>query len=269
MTVFAHVSDLHFGRHDPRVADALLEDLTAQRPDVVVVSGDLTQRAKASEFRTARAWLDRLASPWLAVPGNHDIPVFDVLRRWLSPRGRWQRFIGPPDDAFFGNGDVAILGFDTTRRNRWKEGRINHEQIARARKMLFELPPETLRVVVTHHPFLPAPTDREWTPMQRGEEALNELRDCGLDLLLSGHQHRAYSADVQRHYEKIARALIVAHAGTSISTRTRGEANTWNLFTHRSPSLELEVRTLENGAFAATGRRTFRRETDGWHTQAA
>jgi 3',5'-cyclic AMP phosphodiesterase CpdA len=269
VTTFAHVSDLHFGHHDPRIADALLNDLNAGRPDVVVVSGDLTQRAKSDEFRAARAWLDRLESPWFAIPGNHDIPLWNVTRRFLAPLSRWKEHVGPADEVFFGNGDVAILGFNTARRNRWKEGRISRAQMAVARKMLFELPPQTLRVVVTHHPFLPAPQDREWTPMTNGEEALTELRDCGLDLLLSGHQHRAYSADVQRHYEKVARTLIVAHAGTSISTRTRGEANTWNLFTHRAPALELEVRTLANGAFTTTGRRTFRREPDGWRTQAA
>jgi 3',5'-cyclic AMP phosphodiesterase CpdA len=269
VTTFAQVSDLHFGRHDPRVADALLADLKAQRPDLVVVSGDLTQRARTREFRAARAWLDRLDSPWLAIPGNHDIPLFDLVTRWLSPLSRWRRWIGPSDEAFFGNGDVAVLGLNTARRNRWTEGRISREQMAAARKMLFELPAQTLRVLVTHHPFLPAPEERKWTPMTNGEQALNELRDCGLDLLLSGHQHRAYSADVQRHYEKVAHTVIVAHAGTSISTRTRGEPNTWNLFRHTAPVLELEVRTMQDSLFTSTGRRTFRREPDGWRTQAA
>jgi 3',5'-cyclic AMP phosphodiesterase CpdA len=267
VTTFAHVSDLHFGRHDPRVADALREDLSAQRPAVVVVSGDLTQRAREAQFVAARAWLDSLGRPWLAVPGNHDIPVFDVVRRLLAPLARFRRHVGREDPEFHAE-DVAILGFNTARRTRWKEGRISREQMDRARRTLLGQPAGRLRVLVTHHPFLPAPEDRDWTPMHRGEEALRELRDCGLDLLLSGHQHRAYSADVRRHYEKVARTVLVAHSGTSISTRTRGEPNTWNLFVYEAPVLELEVRTLDGAAFAPTGRRRFRREVDGWHTLA-
>jgi 3',5'-cyclic AMP phosphodiesterase CpdA len=269
VTTLAHVSDLHFGRHDPKVADALLHDLKEQAPDVVIVSGDLTQRARSAEFRAARAWLDRLERPWIAIPGNHDLPLYDVVRRWLAPLARWRATIGPDDLVAFETNDVSVLGLDTARRNRWKEGRIARAQIDAVKKAFEGLRPEVLRVLVTHHPFLPAPADREWTPMTRGEEALTALESAGLDLLLSGHQHRAYSADVERHYEKVARRLIVAHAGTSISTRVRGEPNTWNVFRYDAPTLALEVRSMTNGAFATTGRRTFRRETDGWHTLAA
>ena len=268
MTRFAHVSDLHFGRHDPAVADALATDLRAQRPDVVVVSGDLTQRAREAEFRAARAWLDALGLAWIAVPGNHDLPLFDLVRRFLAPLARWRRHIGPDDDVLHTTGDVAILGLNTARRTRWKEGRISHAQIRNARTRFLALPEGTLRVLVTHHPFLPAPSDREWTPMTRGEEALSAVHDR-LDLMLSGHQHRAYSADVQRHYEKVSRGLLVAHAGTSISTRMRGEPNTWNLFEHRAPALVLEVRTFAAGAFAPSGRRTFVHAEGGWRTAPA
>lgn len=266
MTTFAQVSDLHFGRHDPRVADALLADLAAKRPAVVIVSGDLTQRAFAYEFRAARAWLDRLGLPWLAVPGNHDIPLYDVIRRIVAPLGHWRRHITEEVAPFFTDGDVAILGINTARRDRWKEGRIDREQVEAARARFLPLSATPLRVLVTHHPFLPAPEDRRWSPMQNADDALRALADCRIDLLLSGHQHRAYSADVERHYEKVKRTLLVAHSGTSISTRTRGEPNTWNWFDWRSPDLRLEVRTLVNGAFQGTGSRTFRRDPAGWRT---
>jgi 3',5'-cyclic AMP phosphodiesterase CpdA len=269
MTTFAQISDLHFGRHDPRVADALLADLQAHRPGVVIVSGDLTQRAFAREFRAARAWLDRLGLRWLAVPGNHDIPLYDFVRRVLSPFGHWNRHITEEVAPFFTDGEVAILGLTTARRSRWKEGRIAPIQIEAARARFLPLPHGPLRVLVTHHPFLPAPEDRKWSPMHRAEEALDALADCHLDLLLSGHQHRAHSADVERHYEKVKRTILVAHSGTSISTRTRGEPNTWNRFAWREPDLLLEVRTLVDGRFQATGRRTFRRSEAGWSTLPA
>lgn len=267
MTTFAQVSDLHFGRHDPRAADALLADLQAKRPSLVIISGDLTQRAFKFEFKAARAWLDRLGLPWLAVPGNHDIPLYDFVRRFLSPLGRWREYITEEVAPFFTDGQVAILGLNTARRSRWKEGRIAHVQIEAVRERFLPLPLDgPLRVLVTHHPFLPAPGDRKWRPMDRAEEALQALEGCHLDLLLSGHQHRAYSADVERHYEKVKRTLLTAHSGTSISTRTRGEPNTWNWFDWRSPELVLEVRTLGKDAFEATGRRTFRRDAAGWRT---
>jgi 3',5'-cyclic AMP phosphodiesterase CpdA len=269
VTNFAQISDLHFGRYDRVVAEALFSDLRALRPAIVIVSGDLTQRAFAHEFRAARAWLDRLGLPWLAVPGNHDIPLYNVIRRVLSPLGYWRRHITEEVAPFFTDGEVAILGLCTARRSRWKEGRIAPVQIEAARARFLPLPHGPLRVLVTHHPFLPAPGDRRWTPMDRAEEALDALADCHLDLLLSGHQHRAYSADVERHYEKMKRTMLVAHSGTSISTRTRGEPNTWNWFTWREPDLQLEVRTFVDGRFQATGRRTFRRADTGWSTLPA
>jgi 3',5'-cyclic AMP phosphodiesterase CpdA len=266
VTTLAHVSDLHFGRHDPAVAAALRDDLQAARPALVVVSGDLTQRARASQLRAARAWLDALDLRWLAVPGNHDIPLYDVLRRFLAPLARWRRIVHDDLAPYFEDHAVAVLGLNTARPNRWVEGRISDEQIALVERTLCARAGDRLRVLVTHHPFLPAPAERRWVPMDRGEEALARLDACGVDLLLSGHQHRAYSADVQRHYEKATRGMLVVHAGTSISTRMRGEPNTWNRIAYAPPSLELEVRTLSGDRFVPTGRRRFVREAAGWRT---
>jgi 3',5'-cyclic AMP phosphodiesterase CpdA len=266
VTSFAHISDLHFGRHDRAVADALRDDLAGLAPDVVLVSGDLTQRARAAELRAARAWLDGLGLPWLAVPGNHDIPLFDVLRRLFAPLGRWRRLVTPYLAPRHQTRDMLVLGLNTARRTRWKEGRISHEQIAILRSTFEGTPAHALKVLVTHHPFLPAPTERAWTPLARAEEALVEVDASGLDLLLSGHQHRAYSSDVRRHYEKVSRTLLVAHSGTSISERRRDEPNTYNLFRWERPHLELEVRTFDAGSFRSTGCRRFRRADDGWRS---
>jgi 3',5'-cyclic AMP phosphodiesterase CpdA len=266
VTTLAHVSDLHFGHHDSAVAEALLQDLRAVRPTLVVVSGDLTQRARTSQFREARAWLDRLGLPWLAVPGNHDIPLYDVLRRFFAPLGRWRRIVHDDLAPYFQDESVSVLGVNTARSSRWVEGRISHEQILVVRERLCGTAADRLKVLVTHHPFLPAPSDRKWVPMERGEEALAQLEACGVDLLLSGHQHLAYSADVQRHYEKATRGILTVHAGTSISTRTRGEPNTWNRITYSPPTLDLEVRALKDFRFEPTGRRRFVREAAGWRT---
>ena len=93
MTLVIHISDPHFGQADPVVAEALLAELNALEPDLIAISGDLTQRARRSQFEAARAWLDRLFAPYLVVPGNHDIPMFDVIRRFAAPRERYMQYI--------------------------------------------------------------------------------------------------------------------------------------------------------------------------------
>jgi 3',5'-cyclic AMP phosphodiesterase CpdA len=266
VTILAHVSDLHFGREDPAVAEALLSDVGAARATLLVVSGDLTQRAREAQFRACRAWLDRLPVPWLAVPGNHDVPLRDVVRRFLAPWRRWRRHVSEELDPHFEDGGVVVQGINTARRNRWKEGRISLEQIRKVRERFATADEGRLHVLVTHHPFLPAPAERAWTPMARAEEALAALEGTRIDLLLSGHQHRAYSADVERHYEKMTRRILVVHAGTSISLRRRHEPNTWNLLRYTPPHLDLEVRTFSGNAFEPSGTRRFAREPSGWRT---
>src|SRR5207244_6632903 len=156
----AHVSDLHFGREDPRVVEAVLEDLAAARPDLVVVSGDLTQRARRRQFQAARAFLDRFPAPVLVVPGNHDIPLFDLARRFFRPLGRYRSLVTADLAPLFHDDEVAVLGVNTARSNVWKSGRLSLDQIDGIRARLSPLPPRVFKVLVTHHPFVPPPGTR-------------------------------------------------------------------------------------------------------------
>src|SRR4029079_11687747 len=144
-------SDLHFGSTDPNVVEVMAAEVRAAEPSIVVVSGDLTQRARKQEFVQARAFLDTLPSPQLVVPGNHDVPLFDLYARVFTPLSRYKRYISPNTDPFYADSELAIAGINTSRSLTFKGGRINSEQVARAMRVLRDLPEKTTRIVVTHH----------------------------------------------------------------------------------------------------------------------
>src|SRR5688500_18412736 len=158
MRTIAHLSDLHFGTEVSAVADALANDLERHPPSLLVVSGDLTQRARSSQFQAARDYLARLPHPQLVVPGNHDVPLYDVLRRFTMPLNRYCRFIDDDLDPTFRDDEILVAGINTARSFTWKNGRISVQQIAALRDRLDE-DERRIKIVVTHHPFIPPPGD--------------------------------------------------------------------------------------------------------------
>jgi len=130
VTTLAHISDLHFGRIDPAAVEPLIDDLFQLKPDLIVISGDLTQRARQGQYQDARRLLERMPIPQIIVPGNHDVPLFSVLRRSFDPYGRFRQFITGDEYPEFENGDVHIVGINTACRlaprlgGFWKDGKI-------------------------------------------------------------------------------------------------------------------------------------------------
>src|SRR4051812_39844556 len=157
----AHVSDLHFGHHDPAVSAGLAADLKSQSPDLVVASGDFTQRGTAAEFQLARDFLDSVHAPVFAVPGNHDLGKHPI-RRFLNPYGYYRRYIAPEVEPYRelsgDGGTIALAGLNTTRRalidRDWSNGSINKQQLAHLEQQFSQAPAEALRIVVAHHPLM-------------------------------------------------------------------------------------------------------------------
>jgi 3',5'-cyclic AMP phosphodiesterase CpdA len=266
----AHISDLHFGRHDPRKVTALLHSLDHHRPDLVVVSGDLTQRARSTEFAEARHFLDRIGRPLIVVPGNHDVPLYAVHQRFLQPFRKYNRFIAPSgmEDSFFADADLAVLGLNTARRLVWKGGRISFEQMSTIHRAFAHLPRSVWKLLVTHHPLASAAGEPMIELAGRAKLAVRAVADAGVHILLSGHHHRALIGDVEAKLV-LNGSVLVVHAGTAVSTRTRSaEGNTYNLIQLEPESVAVTVmewsdtgfqpaRTLSYAFQPALGRLTF------------
>jgi 3',5'-cyclic AMP phosphodiesterase CpdA len=157
MKTLVHLSDVHFGRTDEAVVAALIPLVHSLGPDLVVVSGDLTQRARPHEFRAARRFLDQLPGPQIVVPGNHDVPLYNVYQRFVQPLAKYRRFISADLEPYYVDGEIAVVGLNTARSLTFKGGRISEQQMERLRERLQPLDESLTKIVVTHHPFeLPA-----------------------------------------------------------------------------------------------------------------
>jgi 3',5'-cyclic AMP phosphodiesterase CpdA len=274
MRTVVHLSDLHFGRIDPATLAPLETAVKRLAPHAVVVSGDLTQRARAGQFRAARAFLDRLPRPQVVVPGNHDVPLYRVWERFLSPYGKYRKYLSPDLEPTYQDDEIALVGVNTARALTFKNGRINAEQIDAIARRLAPFGEGVLKVVVTHHPFdLPdKPDDDEEDDLVRhARKAMEAFARCGVDVLLAGHFHVSDALATSARYDLPGYAALAVQAGTATSTRGRGEANAFNVLRMESRSVAVERHEWrpETGAFVHADTEAFRREGQRWIEVAA
>jgi 3',5'-cyclic AMP phosphodiesterase CpdA len=233
MRTLVHLSDLHFGRVDPELLVPLRELVHRIAPTVVVVSGDLTQRAKSEEFEAAKVWLDTLPGPQIIVPGNHDISLYNVFRRFVLPLERYKRHITEDMDPVYIDDEIAVLGVNTARSLTFKDGRVNKEQVEKIRAKL-------AKVVVTHHPFDLPDGAKEEDLVDRAHMAMDVFAECGVDLLMAGHLHQSHAGNTEARYKISEYAALVVQAGTATSTRGRGEVNSFNLIRIEPSRIEVD-----------------------------
>ena len=255
MRIIAHLSDLHFGRVDPAVLPVLTRAVHEAKPDVVVVSGDLTQRARRREFAEAHRFLDGLPTPQIVVPGNHDVPMHDVLSRWLSPLANYRRYISEDPEPFYADDEIAILGVNTARSNVIKGGRINREQVVHSCARFEGVGKDVTRIIVTHHPFdLPQSEDGRGL-VGRAEMAMAGFAGCRVDLILSGHMHLSHRSASAMRYRIAGYSALMVQAGTASSSRRRGELNSFNIIRIERPRIAVDTLTWsgEEGGFVLSG----------------
>ena len=274
MARIAHLSDIHFGAHDPKIVAATVAWLQLRQPCLVIISGDLTQRARINQFRQASAYLNRLRAAGfrtLVVPGNHDIPLYDMFTRFVAPLHRYKKYIA--DDLFpwFENSEVAVLGVNTARSLTIKDGRISHDQIARLQDRFAAVASSKTRILVTHHPLfaMPIADGNELSEaVGRHRDAIEAVCKAGVHLALAGHFHRTYAESARKMVEHAGSTLVI-QAGTATSTRLRNsELQSFNwIHAHRNDEVELQVVAWNGSGFRRGNHERFTHDGDSWTAQ--
>lgn len=262
----AHISDLHFGRHDATISSTLAADVAAQEPDVLIASGDFTQRGTRREFEQARDFLSSIAAPVFAVPGNHDLDKHPI-RRFVDPYRYYCRYIAAETEPFReigpAGGGIALAGLDTTRRlmldRDWSNGSIDDRQLDRLERQFSTASPEALRIVVAHHPLMQpeGPRLRSSFAVRRAELALRAFSLLGVRLVLSGHFHLSFvrrsDSEATRTgipsgpRESAAAPILVAQASSVISSHLRGGPNAYNVIDIADGQIAIRVREWHEG----------------------
>lgn len=269
MARLVHLSDLHFGAHDDRIVDAVLSEVDTAAPDLVIISGDFTQRAKTEQYQEACLFLEKLRDAGhetLAVPGNHDVPLYDVFRRFLSPLARYKKYIDDTLCPWHRLEGVSVLGLNTARSLTIKDGRINSEQRDFVCRHFADAPEGDLKVLVTHHPLFALPVSDEGIlgrPIGRQEKALDVVNELGIDLLLAGHNHRASTHHARDLVTRAGGALVV-QAGTATSVRLREEEQSFNLLEVEPGSMTLGLKRWTGDRFESAEPTRFVKEGGHW-----
>ena len=266
MRTIIHLSDLHFGRVDQALLGPLRDLIHSIAPNVVVISGDLTQRARSEQFEEARAFLDTLPGPQIIVPGNHDISLYNVFRRFVKPLDRYKRYITDDLDPVYIDDEIAVLGVNTARSLTFKDGRVNDEQVAKIREQFAGLPAQITRVVVTHHPFDLPQGFRDDDLVDRAPMAMAAFAESGVDILMAGHLHASHAGSTAERYQMDEYAALVIQAGTATSTRGRGEANSFNAVVTEDGHIRVERYSWDEAAadFVLAETERFERTDKRW-----
>ncbi|HEU4507095.1 MAG TPA: metallophosphoesterase [Pyrinomonadaceae bacterium] len=265
MRKILHLSDLHFGRVNPALLGPLMRTVQEVDPDLVAISGDLTQRARSYQFQQARSFLDALPKPQIVVPGNHDIPLHNIFARFFEPLTKYKRYITDDLQPVYQDEEMIIIGVNTARSSVFKGGRINRSQVTRLREKFCTFGKDVVKAVVTHHPFDLPDGHTERDLVGRARMAMNALAECGADLFLAGHLHISHTGHTKR-YRIHGHSALVVQAGTATSTRERGEANSFNVLQINYPEISVEKFGWNpvTGAFSVMTHEEFKQVDEGW-----
>ncbi|HMB91955.1 MAG TPA: metallophosphoesterase [Rhodothermales bacterium] len=228
--ILAHLSDIHFGRIAyPEIVDGLVEEVNTNEVDLVVVSGDLTQRARPSQYRAARAMIDAFTAPTLVVPGNHDVYAWwRPASRIVSPLRRYRKYITDDLLPTFERNGVAVLGINSAYGRTVKGGRIGSEARARIGSFFGEQPEDTFNVLVVHHHLMQIQALGSHDVARKARRTLEQAAQAGVDLILCGHLHVSHVEPVE--LDEWEHRLVIVSAGTATSNRGRPPHRATNFY---------------------------------------
>jgi 3',5'-cyclic AMP phosphodiesterase CpdA len=230
MRTIVHLSDIHFGKVNEAILSPLLQTIAALEPDIIVVSGDFTQRATKNQFAAAHQFIKKLPQvTQIFVPGNHDQPLFNLFDRVRDPLKKYRHFITSDTEPGYADDEVMILGINTTRRSRMTDGMINRKQIERIEREFAAAHPKIVKIIVSHHPFDMPEGFPAWRLVARAPLAMQAFAKAGVDVFLAGHFHKKYVGSTASRYKIENHGALVVQSGTSASIRTRNEPPSFNV----------------------------------------
>lgn len=261
MPSFVHISDLHFGREQPAVIEGWLKITAELKPDLIIISGDLTQRATNEEYIATQQFLSQLPWPYFVIPGNHDMSATDLVERFFNPWQKWQQYIGSDPEPILKAEHYTLVGVNTVRAAGfyfdWSRGQISSQQIAVVQDHFKDTAGSSLKLVVAHHPFW-LPKHSEYRDVvERRDQAIAAFHYAGVDLILSGHVHIPYT--------QIRQGILIVHAGTSFSNRlSQGQANSFNFIRGDRTQLSIDFMHWNGQQFQPTEQREFQHKQGVW-----
>lgn len=278
MRTIVHLSDLHFGRLDKSRIGPLLEEIRRINPNVVVISGDFTQRARTSEYRDARDFVQSISQPIISIPGNHDVRYLNSpLARFLEPFGRYKRYINPTLEPVYLDNEIAIAGLNTSRASKIVDGKVSKSQIDKLKNWFKELPKNVIKIVVTHHPLDLPPHWPDRKLAIRAEKAIAGLGEAGVDLYMSGHYHLSFVSRTADRYKIDGYSAITVQAGTLSERRRKDEfkpaeeqdqqLQSFNIIEvdHHHIKIKTYLWNITRGGFEQVDEHTFKYSKGQWH----
>lgn len=261
MTLIAHVSDLHFGKEIMNRTAALKKQFETISPDLIVITGDLTQRATLRQYRSARQFLQCLHFDHIAVPGNHDLPLHRLYERFKHPWKQWNRFIGASTEPIYRSTNLLVTGLNTVspmgHKLNWSRGRITKKRLLQGISGIDTDGTQMVKVVALHHPLWLPERYRYRKTAGNSKLALKTFREGGVDLVLSGHIHTGFV--------KLKSGTILCGSGSAVSNRLKtGQKNEFNIISVNRYMIEIQNMVWETSDFQAAGKQRFKKDGKDW-----
>lgn len=249
----AHISDLHFGTHVPEIVTGLARRLDELEPDLIIASGDFTMAGRHHEFEQAAGFLGRLRAPVLAVPGNHDVPVYNLGERFARPFARFRRYLSDITATHFVDGHACILGVNSARpwdlSFNWSHGHLSNRRVRITDRFFGRHPGAAFRALVIHHPFYVPEEFPGFRTIGNGDAMMRVLAQRGVQAVFAGHLHAQFVVSREIALGDGPRSVVVMQVASATSTRHRNQPNAFNLVEADGVGATVTGQTWEGTAF--------------------